>query len=311
MNDPMAVNPLKYGSSEESPDAVTGLVHMHGEVYALNRYTTQVFQNIGGTGFPFQTVKTATVPYGCVGALAKCKYMGTVAFVGGRENAAPGVYLLGAGDAEKVSSSELDGALAALPLEQLAAVWVEARTNNDDERLIVHLPNESWGFSSQVSRKSSVKTWCRYVSSLSTTGAYQGRGLVYAYGEWIVGSASGEVGVLDWTTAQHYGSDVGWQFDTTLLYNDANRAIVTGLELIGTPGRGGADSRIAFSYTKDGETWSMERATSAGQYGERRKRPAWRPGVRFENYLGLRFRGADGSLMAIARLEADVEALDA
>ena len=307
LNDPMAVNPLKYGSSEESPDPITGLIHMHGEAYAMNRYTVQVFQNIGGTGFPFQTVPTATIPYGCVGARAKCKYIGTVAFVGGPENAGPGVYLLGAGDAEKISSAEVDRDLAALSDDELAAVWIEPRVSDDDQRLIIHTPYRSWGFSSQVSRKSAVKTWCKY-SSATTEGRFEGRGIVYAYGKMVVGSSTGKFGYLDKGTAQHYGSDVGWQFDTTLFYNDANRGILTGIDLIGTPGRG-ASGIVFFSYTKDGEVWSLERTTSSGAIGETRKRVAWRPGIRFEQYMGLRFRGVDGSLMGLARLECDVEAL--
>jgi Phage stabilisation protein len=311
LNDPMAVMPLKYGSSEDSPDPVTGLVHMHGEVYALNRYTVQVFQNIGGLGFPFQTVKTATVPYGCVGPRAKCKFNGTVAFVGSQENGQPGVYLLGAGDAAKLSTQEVDSDLAALSESELAAVWVESRNVNDDQRLIVHLPSVSWGFSTQVTRKSSVKTWCRYVSSTTFDGRYEGRGLVYCYGQWIVGNSAGQVGSLDWNNARHFDNDVMWQFDTALLYNDSNRAIVTGLELFGTPGRGDDDGRVFWSYTRDGETWSMERATPSGKLGQRNKRIAWRPGTRFNQYMGLRFRGCDGSLMGIARLEADIEPLNA
>lgn len=309
LNDPMAVNPLKYGSSEESPDAITGLEHMHGEVYALNLNTIQVFQNVGGTGFPFQTVKTATVPYGCVGPRAKCKYLGTVAFVGSQENAAVGVYLLGAGDANKISSAEVDDDLAKLSADELAAVWVESRVESDDQRLLIHTPYRTWGFTAQVSKKSSVKTWCSYVSTTTEAGRYEGRGLVYAYGKWIVGSSTGQIGVLDHLTAQHYGKDVCWQFETTLLYNESNRAILTGIELIGAPGRGNADSRVFFSYTKDGETWSVERATSSGKLGQRTKRVAWRPGIRFEQYMALRFRGVDGSLMGIARLECDIEAL--
>lgn len=307
--DPMSFNPIKYGSSEESPDAVTGLIHMHGEVYALNRYTIEVFQNIGGTGFPFQVVRTAMIPYGCVGPMAKCKFLGTFAFVGGEENGGPGVYLAAAGTADKISSQEVDDELAALSDADLAGVWLERRTMSDDSRLILHLPNKSWGFSSQVSKKSQVKTWCQYVTASTPTGAFEGRGLVLAYGQWIVGSSTGKLGVLDRDTAQHYGADVCWQFDTTLLYNDADRAIITGLELVGTPGRGNTDSRVFFSFTKDGEVWSQERDTSAGLNGQHRKRVAWRPGIRFETYMGLRFRGMDGSLMSIARLEADVEAL--
>ena len=309
LTDPFSISPLKYGSAEDSPDPVTGLVHMNGEVYAFGRYTTQVFQNVGGLGFPFQTIKTATVPYGCVGPRAKAKYVGTVAFVGSQENGAPAVYMLGSGDASAISSPDVDAELARLSEQELAEVWVEARVRDGDQRLIVHLPEKSWGFSAQVTKKSQVKTWCQYVSSTETSGRYEGRGAVYCYGEWIVGSSSGQVGVLDASTAQHYGQDVCWQFDTTLIYNEANRGILTGIELIGTPGRGNANSRVFWSYTKDGETWSMERSTSAGKLGQRCKRVAWRPGTRFEQYMGLRFRGVDGSLMAVARLECDIEPL--
>lgn len=311
LNDPMAVDPIKYGSSEESPDAVTGLMRMHGEVYALNRTTIQVFQNIGGLGFPFQTVKTATIPYGCVGPRAKCKYLTTIAFVGSQENAAPGVYLMGAGDVDKISAAEVDDDLAALSEAELSAVWIEERAEKDDQRLIVHLPHRSWGFSSQISGKSAVKTWCQYVTSLTDTGSYEGKGLVYCYGKWIVGSSDGQIGYLDRSTAKHYGNDVGWQFDTTLLYNETNRAILTGIELVGTPGRGNADSRAFFSYSKDGEFWSIERSTPAGRQGQHSKRVAWRPGIRFENYMALRFRGADNSVMGIGRLECDIEGLSA
>jgi hypothetical protein len=311
LNDPMAVDPLKYGSSEESPDPVTKLVHMHGEVYAMNRTTVQVFQNVGGAGFPFRTVKTATVPFGCVGPRAACKYLGSVAFVGGAENSAPGIYLLGAGTAVRISAAEVDDDLAALTSAQLAAVWTESRTWRDEQRLIVHLPDRSWSFSQQVSEKSSVKTWCQYVTSKGASGQYEGRGLVYAYGQWIVGSSTGQVGVLDNSTAQHYGVDVGWQFDTSFLFNDTRGAILTEIRLSGTPGRGNADSRIFMSYTKDGETWSMERATPAGKLGQRGNRVRWGGGFRLDQYIGLRFRGVDGSVMGIARLDCEVEPLAA
>jgi len=309
LNDPMSVNPLRYGSSEESPDPVTGLGHMHGEGYVFNRYTIQVIQNVGGAGFPFASIKTATIPYGCVGSRAKCRYIGTYAFVGGADGGAPGVWLMGAGDANKISSEEVDADLAELSEADLSSVWLESRAMADDQRLIMHLPKRSWGFSSQVSRKSAVKTWCQYVSGVDDDSGFDGRGLVYCYGKWIVGSKNGSIGYLDPLTARHYGRDVMWRFDTNLIYNEALRGILQSIELIGTPGRGNVDGRVFWSYTKDGETWSMERAASSGRLGERTKRITWRPGARFEQYMGLRFRGLDASLMGIARLEAQIEGL--
>lgn len=311
LNDPMSINPLHYGSSEEEPDPITGLGHIHGEVLAFNRYTIQPFQNVGGNGFPFQTVKTATAPYGCVGPMAKCIYLGTYAFVGGPMAGGIGVYILGSGDADKVSSAEVDADLANLTESEIAALWLETRVQNDEQRLILHTPYRSWSFAAQVSRKSAVKTWCQYVTSLTDTGAYGGRGQVYCYGKWIVGDDQGRFGYLDPNTSQHYGQDVIWQFDTTLLYNDADRAIVTGIELIGTPGRGAADDSVFFSYTKDGQYWSVARAVSAGLPGQTRKRIYWRPGIRIETYLGMRFWGAGESVASMARLECDIEGLGA
>lgn len=309
LNNKFSINPLKYGSAEDSPDPVEGLERMHGEVLAFGRYTTQVYQNVGGTGFPFQVVKTATVPYGCVGPRAKAKFAGTVAFVGGQERAAIGVYLLGAGEAGKVSSAEVDDDLASLTDDELAALWVESRVRQDDQRLLIHTPYRTWSFSQQVSAQSQAKAWCSYVSATTTTGRYEGRGHVFCYGKWIVASSTGQIGILDGSTASHYGQNVCWQFDTPLFYNNADKGILTGIELIGTPGRGNSDSRVFFSYTKDGEVWSVERATTSGKQGQRTKKVAWRPGIRFETYLGLRFRGVDGSVMSVARLECDVEAL--
>ena len=48
LNDPTAVNPLKYGSSEADPDPVKALHKVRNEVYALNRHTVEVFTNVGG-----------------------------------------------------------------------------------------------------------------------------------------------------------------------------------------------------------------------------------------------------------------------
>lgn len=310
LNDPMSVNPLRYGSAEQDPDPLVGLVSARGEVYGLGANTIQVFQNVGGNGFPFTTIKTAIVPYGCVGARAKCRYVGTVAFVGGARNEAPGVWLMGPGNATKLSSAEVDDELAALSDAELAAVVLEARVQTDDQRLILHLPSHSWGFSEQITVKAQVKTWCKYTSGI-TDGRYDGQGLARCYGKWIVGSSTGQIGYLDESVATHYGATVGWRFDTTLLYNNTQRAILNRLELVGTPGRGAGDDRVFMSYTKDGVYWSQERAVSAGKPGETQKRLQWRGGTRFENYIGLRFRGFDGSLAGIAAIEASIEALAA
>jgi hypothetical protein len=54
LNDPTAVNPLKYGSAEADPDKLWAVDELRNEMYAFGRYTIQVFENVGGDLFPFQ-----------------------------------------------------------------------------------------------------------------------------------------------------------------------------------------------------------------------------------------------------------------
>jgi hypothetical protein len=75
--DPTQVNPLKYGSSEVDPDPVVALLKLRNEVYALNRNTIEVFDNVGGLLFPFQRIDGAQIQKGrCRNARMLCLYPG-------------------------------------------------------------------------------------------------------------------------------------------------------------------------------------------------------------------------------------------
>lgn len=283
--DPTQVKPIKYGSTDEDPDPVTGLLKLHDEAYVLNRYTIQVLQNAGGNGFPFGVVSSATIPFGCVSASAKCLFGQTFAFVGSARGDALGVYVAGQGDANKISTRIVDAALAAL--SDPAVVELERRVYGDELRLFVHLPDESWVFFAKASEAAQEPVWSRM-----KTGAdgYRPRHAVSAYGGIVVGSrASGALAYLDDTSPTLFNSRIIWQFDAGMIPAPQPQ-IIHSVELIGLPGR--TDNGAVFlSYTRDGETFSMEREVTLGPLGNRTKRIAWRPHVRVSNYLGFRFRG--------------------
>jgi Phage stabilisation protein len=108
LTDPTAVNPLKYGSSEIDPDPVVALLKLRNEVYALNRHTIEVFDNIGGEFFPFQRIDGAQIQKGAIGTFGCCVYLETVAFLGSGKNEAPGIYLGANSTATKISTQEID-----------------------------------------------------------------------------------------------------------------------------------------------------------------------------------------------------------
>lgn len=299
LDDPTQVKPLKYGSAEDSPDPITGLVRIPGsnDTHIVGRYTIQVFQNVGGAGFPFKSVPGATIPFGCVSAAAKALFGKSFAFVGGAQGEGLGVYIAGQGDANKISTRAVDQALA--DVTDIAAIRMESRVYEDELRLFVHLPGETWVFLARGSERAQEPLWFRCRSGVGQP--YRVRNAVLVGSRWIVGDLnSSALGVLDEATTDHFGEVAEWRFDAGLIYLGGVR-IVHSVELIGLPGRGG-DSAVFLSYTKDGETFSMERSVKLTR-GRRDQRIAWRPHVRVSRYLGLRFRGYGEALAGFAACE--------
>jgi hypothetical protein len=310
LNDPTQVKPLKYGSAEEDPDMVTGLIKLRDEAYVMGLYTIQVFTNVGGNGFPFQTQKGATIPVGCVGANAKCLFADTFAFVGSTRNEAIGVYLAGSGTAARISTRLVDDELA--KVADPSQIVVENRMSRGERRLLVHLPDKTLVFLANATRTLEQPIW--YIAQSGLGDPYRLRNAVSAYGKTIVGDTqSAALGELSDTIFAQFGDAVEWQFDAGPLYNDGKGAIVTAAELIGLPGRSPAsvEGTMFLSITRDGETWSAERVLPMGTRGQRYRRMQWRPRILLRTWLGFRFRGYSTAMPAFAALEISAEPLSA
>lgn len=313
LNDRFAVDPLKYGSVESDPDPIMAVDELRNELYALGRYTIEVFENVGGTGFPFQRIEGAQVVRGVIGTHAYAQFAQTFAFLGSARNEAPAVYLMGAGGTEKLSTREIDEVLLRYTEEQLAAVVVEAKVDKGHNWLMVHLPDTCWVYDLAASQVVGEPIWFELNSALVGLATYRARNLVWCYDAWIGGDPTGQtLGRMVDDVSTHYGQTIGWEFGTMVLYNESRGAVVHELELVALPGRValGADPVVWTSYSLDGENWSQERATPAGRQGQRLQRIAWRRQGKMRQYRMQRFRGTSDAHISIARLEAEIEALN-
>lgn len=310
LNDPMAVDPLKYGSSETDPDPVTGLILIEpgSEVYALNRYTIDPFQNRGGNGFPFAIVNSGTIPKGCVSRSAKCHYLESFAFVGSGRNEALGVYLANSGSVDKLSTRTIDKILA--EVSDPTKIILEAVMYEDEQRLLVHLPDQTLVFCAAASALVGEKVW--YYRKAGKGRALRPRFHVNVYDGWYVGdNDTSAIGKLDFTISTDFGEQNEGYLYTYLVYNEGKGAICHSLELTGQPGRipFGTQGTVFVSKSLDGESWSEERPVSTGGFGQRSIRAQIRPHWKMSNYMGLRYRWLDSSIATWARLEAEFEGL--
>lgn len=309
LSDPYQVKPLKYGSAEDDPDPITGLIRSRGEAFVLGRHTIETFSNVGGNGFPFRTVPGATIPIGCVGANAKTLFGETFAYVGSGRGDALAVYIAGQGTATKVSTRAVEDALTRVV--DPTAIEVERQVSRDEYRMIVHLPDETWVYLAKASQRAEEPIWYRRQSGVDQP--YRLRHLARAYGNEYVGdTVSSAIGVVDPEPAQ-FGEAAQWGFDAGMLYNGGKGAIVDRVELVGNSGRGDTSggSAVFMSMTRDGQTFSPERSVSGGAAGQRGKRVEWRPHVRVRSFMGLRFRGLSKATVGFAACEVAARPLTA
>lgn len=312
LDDPFAVNPLKYGSSEADPDPVNALLKLRNEIYALNRYTIEVFDNVGTTGFPFQRIPGAQIQKGCVGTHANCVFMDNIAFLGGGRNEAPGIYMGANGTAAKISTREIDEILQTYTEAELSVAFLEERVNQAHMHLVVHLPRHTLVFDGAATQALSVPVWFTLSSTLVGDGIWNACTCIWAYDRWnVCHPNTNQFGYLTDTVSTHWGETIGWEFGTLITYNQGQGAIFHDLELVSLTGSTafGVDPTIWTQYSVDGVTWSVEKPIRAGKTGERNKRLMWMQQGYMRNMRMQRFRGTSDAHVAVAALEARIEPL--
>lgn len=312
LNNPLDINPLKYGSSEADPDPIKALVKLRNEPLAVNRYTIETFDNVGGSLFPFARIEGAQIQKGAIGTHAVCLFMDQIAFVGSGRNESPAVWVGANSTVVKVSTREIETILQEYSETELSAVLIEARTDKSHSFLYVHLPDKTLVYDAMASIEIKEPVWFIVDSGIEVRGQYRAKNMVWVYDKWICGDpTTNNIGVLTDKVMTHYGDGVSWEFGTTIIYNEGKGAIFHELELVALPGRValGDDPVVWTSFSIDGMTYSQERMKRIGKVGERNKRIMWLQNGSMGQWRIQKFRGNSDAFMSIARLEATLEAL--
>lgn len=309
LNDPLSVNPLKYGSSELDPDPIQALLKIRNEIYSVNRYTIEVFANVGGELFPFERILGAQIQKGVISTHACCIYNEALAFVGSGKNEPIGIYIGFNGQVQKISTDDIDRLLSALSESDLKTITVEARAKNSNKFLYVHLPTQTLVYDIAASAAIGAQAW--HILKSDNTG-YRMRHFTYAYNRWYAGDTrSSKIGEIKDTLSGHYAVEIPWSFSTAIQYADGAKAICHELELVALTGRVdlGVNPYIGLSYSDDGLNWSQVRTISAGIQGQFNKRLVWRRLGAFKHWRTFRFTGTSAGHSSFIRLDGKFEVL--
>ena len=312
LTDPTQVNPLKYGSSEIDPDAVKALIKIRNEIYAVNRNTIEVFDNIGGDFFPFQRIDGAQLERGAIGTHACCSFLSTVAFLGSGAGESPSIYLGVNANTQKIATQEIDTILLEYTEAELADVILEDRNDKSHQFLYVHLPDRTLVYDAGASEAMGQPIWSVLTSSINGFSQYRAQNFVWCYDKWIFGDPQqARLGYLTDEVSDHYGEIVRWEFGTAIVYNESRGALFHELELVSLTGRvaNGKNPIITTSYSIDGMTWSQKHPIRVGTIGDRTKRLVWFQQGHMRNWRIQRFQGDSQAFISMARLEARLEPL--
>lgn len=307
INDESAIDPLKFATSEYSPDPTLGVaLTPDNKVMVFNRYTTEYFINVAQDNFAFQRVPNRAVIAGIVGTHCKAPMQDRWVILGGRKEEAVSVHVIGVGSVTKIASREVDKVIGQYTEEELSESVVETRSEDGQSFVIVHLPNEVLQYN--VTLGDPAIAWTILKSDVvgdapwrAKHGVFEAQKGVWVYGDKI----NNKIGVLDETVATQYDDIIEWTLDTPYEYLESGS--INKIEIETVPGFTDTnDATVFMSLTYDGVTHSSEHTIDYGLPGAYSKRfIKYRLGY-VNNWMSIRLRGATRSRMAFSRAIIDV-----
>lgn len=303
LNDESAVDPLKYGSSEYSPDPILAVGKTaDNKGIAFNRYSIEYFTNQGTTGFPFVRIASRAVRAGLVGTHAKCEIAGTYALIGSAKEETPSIYMLGTGSLQKIATREIDEIIKTYSETELSKSVLEARVEDAHKFVICRLPRHTLMYDLSTNQ------WCILKSDALGDTPWRCRNGVYdpRSGKWIYGDElGGNLGVLTEKTPTQYGEVAEGIFYTPIMF--AERISINEMKVKHLPGRGpvGDLPRAFFSVSVDGLTWGQEYAFMMGGRADYQRQFIIRRVGYIDSQVSFRVRIANNTPTAFTKMTVD------
>jgi hypothetical protein len=307
LNNGLVWGALDFGSAEADPDNIVGSIVHNNQMFIIGSISTEGFQNIGGSGFPFQR-NNILLDKGCSAPHTLVKSNQRYFMIGKGEDERPAIWMYQNSQYTKVSTDAIDKILGTYSDAVLEDAYAISWGYSGQYLVAFTLSDTTFVYNITTSR------WVEFKSLTETSGVYsQGKwrvsSLVTAYGYQLVGdSISGKIGILDADTKQEFTTNIIRVFTTPPVYNKGNSFKVSRLELSmqAGVGNGVSNPQISMSLSKDGMTFGYELNRCMGRVGEYTRRIMWTRLGRMSNSVTFKFRVSDPVSVAIYSLQARI-----
>jgi stabilization protein len=323
LNQPLVYTGTDFTTCDLAPDKnVSVFSNYHeNEVYVLGVQTTEVYQNIGGTGFPYQRIPGASFEKGSHSKYVPIQWGGLFYFLGGGENERTSVYQGKGGVAPvKVSTDAIDNEIQKFTEAEIAesfpftfAISGHAFVGFTIRSQVINARTFVYNVTASMLAKKNV--WFDMQSG-NSEGAWRANGVRFIYDKLLVSdSVDGRIGELSADLYTEYGDSIVREKVTPPVSGKGKSLKFSKLELTVDSGQGlisgqGSDPQVMMQYSDDGaRTWSNEFWRSLGKIGEYGHRVLWRRLGRCDENRVFRFRVTDPVKVVFIKASADITVL--
>jgi hypothetical protein len=306
LNDGLSYNALDFGTAEADPDQITRPVVLQNQLFIIGSLTTEVFRNIGGSGFPFQRVQGYIFDKGSVAPASVTNSDNSFFMLGGGVNEASSVWLFSGNGYQKITTPAIDTLINAATDSERANSFGWSYSEGGSTFLAINIGQVTLVYD-LASRK-----WHQRSSVIDEeTFRFRGNSLVTAYGRVLIGdSQDGRVGVLDRDTYDEYGESIRRVASSPTFSAGLVNTKVAMVEATVESGVGNAastDPQMSMDYSDDGgKTFVYPRTRSMGKIGEYKRRVVWRRNGAFPRFRILRFTMSDAVKPVLISISAQV-----
>jgi hypothetical protein len=315
LNQGLVYDALDFAAAEVDPDGIVGGHVSRNQLFILGSETIETFQNIGGSGFPFQRIQGAVVAKGLKSQFAISEYNNSFVWLGSGVNEKPSVWRYTGNSAQKISNSAIDFLLQEYTEQELQQAFSMTYAENGSFFVLFTLPRNTIVYDATASGLQGRPVWHERKSGIGEGERWRTNSMVEAYGDILMGDAfDGRIGRLNDEVSTEYGGDVIRSFTTTAFNNNGDDLIVSKVELMIDPGVGnlvapGDNPQMRLSFSDDGGfNFSNEIPRSMGATGKYNQRLIWRNQGRISRSRILRFKTSESVKHSVIKLTANFEA---
>lgn len=310
LNDGLNYNALDFGSAEANPDEIVAPFVFRNQLFIAGTQTTEAFNNVGGTGFPFQR-SGLYLSKGVSAPLSFSFANNTFMWIGGGKNEAPAIWQFAGNDVQKISTTAIDNLLQDLTADELTQTASWSYAEKGAYFVGFTLPNTTIVYDAITQRWHERKSRIESGTGVFSTVRHRVQNVVSAYGKIIVSDAfDGRVGEYSTDIYDEYGENILREFVTQPFQNNMQSFLLPWLELTVESGAGNEDVEdpvIVMEISIDGgKNFRAPKQRSIGKIGEYKRRSIWRRNGRMSRMCCFRFRYSEKANTSILQLTGDV-----